>query len=43
MSNDKVQATFHPDDKPQPTDPPNPIQHLDDRDAPVPHAHMDEH
>ena len=39
MSNDKVDATFHPDDKPKP----KPTEHFDPEHAPIPHAHMDEH
>jgi hypothetical protein len=48
MSNDKHDATFHPHGKPTPDDDADPLsepptQSLTPADAPVPHAHMDEH
>lgn len=54
VSNDKVDATFHPDDaddraaiaraRGKRQEPPNPMVHLNPEDpTAVPHAHMDEH
>lgn len=53
VSNNKVDATFHPDDEAKAKiaeargkrqEPPNPMVHLDPEDpTAIPHGHMDEH